>query len=260
MWQYVNDNTSGVIDLRTMTGASQAGVESYRSLPEGEYKIYFIDENSGLNDTANWLISEPINISVVATPGTSVTRSSSAYGNASMTVANNIMCEGGTLRVDYSASALVTFSSTKKPWIAMGKRLSGVNYYTHWAYTERNETSYKAFSPRSAYSSQGGAGEYKALKSGSYSLYYLFGDTIDTGYFYVEPIGINVAPSYTIGARVGGASIMNAADPYNIPTVSANVTVTDADVARGYITVSFDLSSLPANSHFYFNVNNVSLT
>ena len=260
-WQTTPKNTSGVIDLTVMPGLREDNsVLDYVHLPAGEYKIYFVDENAHQSNTTYWLHDEPINISIVNGDGngTTVTRSGAMNGNASISVSNTTFCVGGPVKVDYTANNLTVLVSDD-PWLAIGKRIGANDYYSHWAYTARTESSSKTFAPSNTNSPQADAAAYKSLPSGSYTIYYIDGSNINSGAFYTEPIGINIAPKYTVGATLGSTQLMSAEDPYALTSVSKKITVTDADVAKGYITVSFDLTSLPANTQYYFNVKNVSL-
>jgi hypothetical protein len=260
-WQTTPKNTSGVIDLTVMPGGREDNsVLNYVHLPAGEYKIYFVDENANQSNSNYWLHDEPINISIVNSDGngTTVTRSGAMNGNASISVSNTTFCVGGPVKVDYTANNLTVLSSDN-PWLAIGKRIGANDYYSHWAYTARTESGSKTFTSADTNNPQTNASAYRTFPSGSYTIYYLDGSNINSGAFYTEPIGINIAPKYTVGAKLGTTQLMSAEDPYALTSVSKKITVTDADVAKGYITVSFDLTSLPANTQYYFNVKNVSL-
>ena len=259
-WGSVTKNSSGSLDIRTLTGYAQdASVSEYITLPEGEYKIYFIDEGAEITNTKYWLISEPINISIVSedTQGTTVKRTGTgAYSNVSLSVMNNTICQGNDVVLKYTAGGLNY--NNDKPWVAIGKTISGKDYYSHWRYitSASGSTSFNASSSESA---QDEAASYKSLPVGSYKLYFLQGANLNSGVKYIEPIGINIAPKVTIGAKVGTTSVFSTSNPYDVNSISKNITVTAADVEAGYVTVSFDLSNLSANTLYYLTAQNISL-
>ena len=248
-----------------MTGTREDdSVLEYIWLEPGEYKIYLIDDSySGLTNKNYWLHNDPINISIVpnGTEKTTVVRSSTAHGSASISVSNNIFCQGAPIKFNYTASGLETPSG--KPWVCLSKNIvtsTGVfDYYTHWDYTLTDENSNREFTASNGNKAQDQVTSYKSLPVGSYKIHYINGSNLQKCIEYVEPIGINIAPAASIGAKLGGASIWNTSNPYDITSVKQAVTVTEADVAKGYITVEFDLSSLSANTLYYLNIQNVSM-
>ena len=74
-----------------------------------------------------------------------------------------------------------------------------------------------------------------------------------------EPVGINIAHAATFTAKLGDTSLLNTSKPYDINNLKKTVTVTEADVEKGYITVSFSFGSLKANSTYFFSVQDVAL-
>lgn len=267
-WEYVKGNSSGILDATIMTGAREDNsVQDYVWFPAGEYKIYFIDDSyAHVRNSSYWLHSDPINISIVpdTTVGTTVKREGNMYGKASLSVANNIFCKGANIAMTYTANSLTAPGASKvEPWVALAKTVcqsTGLfDYYTHWVYTDTTASGNIAFTATNGNSPQNEVKDYKSLPLGSYKIYYVHGSNLQTGIEYVEAIGINIAEAYTIKASVGSTSVLNTSNPYNINTVKKAITVTDADVAKGYITVSFDLSALAANTQYFLNVNSVSL-
>ena len=268
-WEYVQKNSSGIVDASIMQGLRQDdSLLNYVWLPAGEYKIYFIDESyDHLQNPSYWLHDEPINISIVPenSVGTTVTRSGSTYGSASVSVANNIFCQGANIALTYTANNLVnqSGSSDAEPWLAISKTIQEntgfFDYYTHWDYTGTTETGNKAFNASNGNSAQTQVSGYKSLPVGSYKIYYVCGSNLQTGLEYVEPIGINIAPAASLSAKLDSTSLLSTNSPYDISDVSNTVSVTDADVEKGYITVSFSFGSLSANTTYFLNVQNVSL-
>ena len=264
-WQYINKNGSGIVDIIAMTGTRQDDtVIDYIWLDPGEYKIYLIDDSySYLTDKNYWLHNDPINISIVpdGTEKTTVVRKGTAHGDATISVSNNIFCQGAPIKFNYTASGLETPSGD--PWLCLSKNIvtnTGVfDYYTHWVYTSTNANSSIEFNASNGNSAQDQVTSYKSLPVGSYKIHYVNGSNLQDCIEYVEPIGINIAPAASIGAKLGGASIWSTSNPYDIASVKQAVTVTEADVAKGYITVEFDLSSLSANTLYYLNIQNVSM-
>ena len=271
-WEYVEANYSYALNAAAMTGQREDNtVKSYVNLPAGEYKIYFIAGGAAnTRDKSYWLLNEPINISIVAkgSTGTKITRSGTAYGSASLTVGNNIFRQGESIYASYTASNLKTPYSTYQPWIAMSKTFvegSSMNdYYTHWYYTKTTENGTVRFDKNSGNYAQGGVSvnveAYRTLPEGSYKIHYVNGPSFQDCVNYVEPIGINIAPVVTLNASIGGASVLSTDDSYDYQTVNKTINVTESDVARGYITVSFSFGSLKANTNYYLTVNSVSLT
>ena len=265
-YEYVDKNTSGVLDVSAMTGSKEdASLASYVWLPAGEYRLYFIDESYKNNRNKDyWLHDDPISISIVpeSTVGTTVSRSGSTYGSATISVENNIFCQGASIAIKYVASGLTAPSGTAKPWVAIAKTINEgtgfFDYYTHWAYTETTESGTKSFSASSVNSPQDKVASYKSLPEGSYKIYYVNGGNLQTGIEYTEPIGINIAPAATLKASLGGTSILSTSNPYNISNVKKTVTVTDADLEAGYITVSFSFESLKTNTTYFLNVQDIS--
>jgi hypothetical protein len=100
---------------------------------------------------------------------------------------------------------------------------------------------------------------YRSLPEGSYKIHYVNGKTFQNCVNYVEPIGINVAPVVTLKASVGGTSVLNSDDCYDNQYVNSTISVTEADVANGYVTVKFTFVSLKASTNYYLTVDNVSL-
>ena len=271
-WEYVEANYSYALNAAAMTGQREDNtVKSYVNLPAGEYKIYFIAGGAAnTRNTKYWLLNEPINISIVekGSTGTKVTRSGTAYGSASLTVGNNIFRQGESIYASFTASNLKTPYSTYQPWIAMSKTFvegSSMNdYYTHWYYTKTTDSGSCRFDKNSGNYAQGGVSvnveAYRTLPEGSYKIHYVNGPSFQDCVNYVEPIGINIAPVVTLNASVGGASVLSTDDSYDYQTVNKTINVTESDVARGYITVSFSFGSLKANTNYYLTVNSVSLT
>ena len=271
-WEYVEANYSYALNAAAMTGQREDNtVKSYVNLPAGEYKIYFIAGGAAnTRDKSYWLLNEPINISIVAkgSTGTKITRSGTAYGSASLTVGNNIFRAGESIYASFTASNLQTPYSSYQPWIGMSKTFvesSGMNdYYTHWYYTKTTENGTVRFDKNSGNYAQGGVSvnveAYRTLPEGSYKIHYVNGPSFQDCVNYVEPIGINVAPVVTLNASIGGTSVLSTDDSYDYQTVNKTINVTESDVARGYITVSFSFGSLKANTNYYLTVNSVSLT
>ena len=271
-WEYVEANYSYALNAAAMTGQREDNtVKSYVNLPAGEYKIYFIAGGAAnTRDKNYWLLNEPINISIVpkGSTGTKITRSGTAYGSASLTVGNNIFRQGESIYASYTASNLQTPYSSYQPWIGMSKTFvesSGMNdYYTHWYYTKTTDSGSCRFDKNSGNYAQGGVSvnveAYRTLPEGSYKIHYVNGPSFQDCVNYVEPIGINVAPVVTLNASVGGTSVLSTDDSYDYQTVNKTINVTESDVARGYITVSFSFGSLKANTNYYLTVNSVSLT
>ena len=271
-WEYVEANYSYALNAAAMTGQREDNtVKSYVNLPAGEYKIYFIAGGAAnTRDKSYWLLNEPINISIVpkGSTGTKITRSGTAYGSASLTVGNNIFRTGESIYASFTASNLKTPYSTYQPWIAMSKTFvesSGMNdYYTHWYYTKTTENGTVRFDKNSGNYAQGGIAAnteaYRSLPEGSYKIHYVNGPTFQDCVNYVEPIGINIAPVVTLNASVGGASVLSTDDSYDNQTVNKTINVTEADVEKGYVTISFSFGSLKANTNYYLTVNSVSLT
>ena len=264
-YEYIKKNESGIVDITAMTGSRQDdSVLDYIWLDPGEYKIYLIDDSYySLTNKDYWLHNDPINISIVpdGTEKTTVVRSSTAHGSASISVSNNIFCQGAPVKFNYTASGLATPNG--KPWLCLSKNIvtsTGVfDYYTHWDYTLTDENSNRSFTASNGNSAQDQVTSYKSLPVGSYKIHYISGSNLQNCIEYVEPIGINIAPAASIGAKLGGTSIWSTSNPYDITSVKQAVTVTEADVAKGYITVEFDLSSLSADTLYYLNIQNVSM-
>ena len=107
-WEYLEKNTSGIIDASLMTGVRQDNsVLDYVWLPVGEYTIYFIDDSyANLQNSNYWLHDSPIYISIVPddNAGTTVTSKGSTYGSASISVKNNIFCQGEDIVINYIAN------------------------------------------------------------------------------------------------------------------------------------------------------------
>ena len=271
-WEYVEANYSYALNAAAMTGQREDNtVKSYVNLPAGEYKIYFIAGGAAnTRDKNYWLLNEPINISIVpkGSTGTKITRSGTAYGSASLTVGNNIFRQGESIYASFTASNLKTPYSSYQPWIGMSKTFvesSGMNdYYTHWYYTKTTDSGSCRFDKNSGNYAQGGVSvnveAYRTLPEGSYKIHYVNGPSFQDCVNYVEPIGINIAPVVTLNASVGGTSVLSTDDSYDYQTVNKTINVTESDVARGYITVSFSFGSLKANTNYYLTVNSVSLT
>lgn len=277
-WEYVRKNSEGVLDATLMTGARQEdNLLQYVVFPAGEYKIYFIDENALLSDRNNWLHSEPIFVTVLPKgfTNTKVTRSGTIHGNTTISTSNNLFCAGSQINVSYTATNLFANFSTK-PWIAMAKWLpehrsgSGQSeiyytegyYYHHWQYIEKTGSGTVSFTPSNA-SAQTYATSYKSLPEGSYAIHCITGSPIDNISWCTSAtdyIGINLAPQYTIKANVGSASILNTTDTYGTNTTKKDITVTDTDVANGYVTVRFTFGSLDLGVPYYFNLQDVKFT
>ena len=271
-WEYVEWNYTNAFNVRAMTGQREDDtVKSYVGLPAGEYKLYFISPGTAnTRDTSHWLLDEPINISIVpkGSVGTTVTRNGTAYGNASLSIANNIFVNGESVYVNFVANNLNTTAyPSYQPWVAISKTFavnSGLyDYYTHWYYTETTHTGAFRFDSTSGNYPQGGVSvnvePYRILPEGSYKIHYVNGSDLQSCVNYVEPIGINVAPMVTLNASVGGVSVLSTDDSYDYQTVNKTINVTEADVAKGYVTVSFSFESLKANTNYYLTVNSVSL-
>ena len=270
-WEYVEANYSYALNAAAMTGQREDDtVKSYVNLPAGQYKIYFIEGGAGnTRNTKYWLLSEPINISIVAkgSTGTKVTSSGTAYGSASLTVGNNIFRQGESVYVSFTASGLKTPYSNYQPWVGISKTfdISGTmqDYYTHWYYTNTTQSGTFRFDSGTGNYAQGGVSvnveAYRTLPEGSYKIHYANGSHLQSCVSYVEPIGINVAPMVTLMASVGGTSVLNTDDAYDNQYVDTTINVTEADVVNGYVTVSFSFQSLKTNTNYYLTVNNVSL-
>lgn len=270
-WEYVEANHSYALNAAAMTGQREDDtVKSYIDLPAGEYKIYFIAGGAAnTRNTSYWLLSEPINISIVpkGSTGTKVTRSGTAYGSASLTVENNIFRQGESVYVSFTANGLQTPYSNYQPWVGVSKTfdINGTmqDYYTHWYYTNTTQSGTFRFDSGTGNYAQGGVSvnveQYRTLPEGSYKIHYANGSHLQSCVSYVEPIGINVAPMVTLNASVGGTSVLSTDDSYDYQTVNKTINVTEADVEKGYVTVSFSFDSLKANTNYYLTVNNVSL-
>ena len=267
-YQYVTKNGSGVLDATLMTGNKEDNsVKDYVWLPAGEYKLYLIDDSySNTRNKSYWLHDDPINISIVpeTNVGTTVTSSGSKYGSASVSVKNNIFCQGADIVINYTTNNLTAPNGTLQPWLAIAKTISKstgfFDYYTHWDYIPATGSNTLKFNASSVNNPQSDVASYKSLPIGSYRIYCLNGSNLQSGTDYIdEPLGINIAPAATLGAKVGSTSILNTSSPYDISSVNKTVTVTDADVETGYITVSFNFGSLTANTTYFLNVQNVSL-
>ena len=266
-WEYVEWNYTNALNVKAMTGQREDDtVKAYVGLPAGEYKLYFISPGTAnVRDTSHWLLNEPINISIVpkGSVGTTVTRNGTAYGSASLSVANNIFVNGDSIYTSFVANGLKTPYSSYKPWIAVSKTLSTSSgfkdYYTHWYYTDTTHTSMFRFDSTSGLDPQAEVKQYETLPEGSYKIHYVNGSDLQNCVNYVEPIGINVAPAANLNAQFGSTSLFSTNDPYDITKVEKTITVTDDDVAKGYITVSFGFGSLKAGIDYFLTVNNVSL-
>ena len=270
-WEYVEANYSYALNAAAMTGQREDNtVKSYVDLPAGQYKIYFIEGGAAnTRNTKYWLLSEPINISIVAkgSTGTKVTSSGTAYGSASLTVGNNIFRQGESVYVSFTANNLKTPYSDYQPWVGLSKTfdISGTmqDYYTHWDYTNTTDNGTFRFDSGTGNYAQGSVSvnveAYRSLPEGSYKIHYVNGPTFQDCINYVEPIGINVAPKATLNASVGNKSVLSTDNPYDNKFVDETITVTEADVTNGYVTVSFSFGSLKANTNYYLTVNNVSL-
>ena len=267
-WEYVEWNYTNALNVKAMTGQREDDtVKAYVGLPAGEYKLYFISPGTAnVRDTSHWLLNEPINISIVpkGSVGTTVTRNGTAYGSASLSVTNNILAQGESIYTSFSAKGLNTSYSGDRPWVAVSKTLSTnsgfYDYYTHWYYTEATHTGMFRFDSTSGnYPENQSLESYRSLPAGSYKIHYVNGSNLKDCVNYVEPIGINIAPKATLNASVGGTSILSTTDPYDITSVNKTITVTEADAARGYVTVSFTFGSLKAGIDYFLTVNNVSL-
>lgn len=270
-WEYVEANYSYALNAAAMTGQREDNtVKSYVNLPAGEYKIHFIAGGAAnTRDKTYWLLSEPINISIVAkgSTGTKVTRSGTAYGSASLTVGNNIFRQGESIYVSFTASGLQTPYSNYQPWVGVSKTfdINGTmqDYYTHWYYTDTTQSGTFKFDSGTGNYAQGGVSvdveQYRTLPEGSYKIHYANGSHLQSCVSYVEPIGINVAPMVTLKASVGGTSVLNSDDCYDNQYVNSTISVTEADAANGYVTVKFTFVSLKASTNYYLTVDNVSL-
>ena len=270
-WEYVEANCSYSLNAAAMTGQREDNtVKSYINLPAGEYKIHFIAGGAAnTRNTKYWLLSEPINISIVekGSNGTTVTRSGTAYGSASLTVANNIFVQGESVYIDFTANNLKTPYSNYQPWVGISKTfdISGTmqDYYTHWDYTNTTQNGTFKFDSSTGNYAQGGVSvnveAYRTLPEGSYKVHYANGSDFQDCINYVEPIGINVAPKATLNASVGNKSVLSTDNPYDNKFVDETITVTEADAANGYVTVSFSFGSLKAATDYFLTVDNVSL-
>ena len=268
-WGYIEKNTSGIVDARLLPGVRQdESLLDYVWLPVGEYKIYFIDDSyANLQNPEYWLHDEPICISIVPEDnvGTTVTRSSSAYGNATISVANNIFCQGANVVFKYTANNLKNQSggAATDPWLALAKTIKDgtgfYDYYTHWDYTNATDSATKEFNASNGNSAQTQVTSYKSLPVGSYKIYYVHGSNLQSCINYVDPIGINIVNGATLKAKLGSTSLLNTNSPYDISAVKKDITVTEADVEKGYVTVSFSFASLQTNTTYFLNVQNVSL-
>ena len=270
-WEYVEANYSYALNAAAMTGQREDNtVKSYVNLPAGEYKIYFIEGGAAnTRNTKYWLLNEPINISIVekGSTGTKVTRSGTAYGSASLTVGNNIFRQGESVYVSFTANNLKTPYSNYQPWVGVSKTfdINGTmqDYYTHWYYTDTTQSGTFRFDSGTGNYAQGGVSvnveAYRTLPEGSYKIHYANGSHLQSCVSYVEPIGINVAPLATLNASISGSSVLNTSDPYDIQSVSEAITVTDEDIARGYVTLSFCFGALSSNTNYFLSVNDVSL-
>jgi hypothetical protein len=270
-WEYVEANYTSILNAAAMTGQREDdSVASYVNLPAGEYKLHFI--TAGGMDTrksSNWLIGEPINISIVGknSIGTTVTRSGSTYGNASLTVKNNIFVQGESVLVDFIANGLKINYAEYSPWVGISKTFEVNNafydYYTHWYYTETTQSGTFAFRHDTGNYAQGSVPvnveAYRTLPAGSYKIHYVNGPSFLNCSSYLEAIGINVAPLATLNASISGSSVLNTSDPYDIQSVSEAITVTDEDIAKGYVTLSFCFGALSSNTNYFLSVNDVSL-
>ena len=269
-WDYIPKNTSGIVDARLLPGVRQdESLLDYVWLPVGEYKIYFIDDSySNLQNPEYWLHDEPICISIVPenSVGTTVTRSSLDYGDASISVANNIFCQGANVVLKYTANNLKNQSggAATEPWLAIAKTVKDgtgfYDYYTHWDYTKATETGTREFNASNGNSAQTQVNSYKSLPVGSYKIYYVHGSSLQSCINYVEPIGINIVNGATLKAKLGSTSLLNTNSPYDISNVEKDITVTEADVEKGYVTVSFSFASLQSNTTYFLNVQNISLS
>ena len=266
-WEYVEWNYTNALNVKAMTGQREDDtVKAYVGLPAGEYKLYFISPGTAnVRDTSHWLLNEPINISIVpkGSVGTTVTRNGTAYGSASLSVTNNILAQGESIYTSFSAKGLNTSYSGGRPWIAVSKTLSTSSgfkdYYTHWYYTDTTHTSMFRFDSTSGLDPQTEVKQYGPLPEGSYKIHFVNGPSLQDCINYVEPIGINIAPKATLNASVNGTTLLTTNKPYDITPVNRTITVTEADAARGYVTVSFTFGSLKAGIDYFLTVNNVSL-
>jgi hypothetical protein len=239
-------------------------VLDYVWLPVGEYKIYFIDDAyANLQNSNYWLHDSPIYISIVPddNAGTTVTSKGSTYGSASISVKNNIFCQGADIVITYLANNLTTPNGD--PWVAISKTIqqsTGLfDYYTHWAYTAKTDSGTVTYNKNTGNSPQDEVSSYKSLPIGGYKVHYVNGSNLISGINYVEPIGINITNAATLKATIGSTSLLNSDTPYDINKVQKTINVTAADVEKGYVTVSFSFSSLNTNVDYYLNVQNVSL-
>ena len=271
-WDYIPKNTSGIVDARLLPGVRQDDtLLNYVWLPVGEYKIYFIDDAyANLQNPEFWLHDDPICISIVPedSVGTTVTRTGTAYGSASLTVANNIFVQGESVYIDFTANNLKTPYSNYQPWVGISKTfdISGTmqDYYTHWDYTNTTQNGTFKFDSGTGNYAQGSVSvnveAYRTLPEGSYKIHYVNGPTFQDCINYVEPIGINIVNGATLKAKLGSTSLLNTNSPYDISAVKKDITVTEADVEKGYVTVSFSFASLQTNTTYFLNVQNISLS
>ena len=258
-WTYVQKNAAGTINLREAEGGRQNMDNTllpYVYLPAGDYKIYFVDENEALTTKAMHLLDEPISIYIMPenSKGTTVKSSGTAHGNASISLPTNTFIKGNPIPITYTAENLQS-----DPWLAIGKHIGDADYYTHWAYTEGNPSGTLSFNATNGNSAQPEATQYKALNPGNYAAYYLYGADLTKGTHYLEQIGFNITDSRNFGAKIGSKSILSTSDPYSISEISKTVEVTEADVEKGYITITFDFSAFEGSTYYYFNLQNFNM-
>lgn len=258
-WTYVQKNAAGTINLREAEGGRQNMDDTllpYVYLPAGDYKIYFVDENEALTTKAMHLLDEPISIYIMPenSKGTTVKSSGTAHGNASISLPTNTFIKGTSIPITYTAQNL-----TDRPWLAIGKHIGDADYYSHWTYTDDSPSGTLSFNATNGNSPQDEAAQYKALNPGNYAVYYLYGSNLKDGTHYLEQIGFNITDSRNFSAKIGSKSILSTTDPYAISNVSKTVEVTEDDVEKGYITITFDFSEFEGNTYYYINVANLSM-
>ena len=197
----------------------------------GSYKIYFIDNDKGLADTSAYL-ADPIIITVLSEDMFEPFKKVSNIGTThAVTIPKRVFILGE--EIDFSVEHS-TYYNSKRPWVCITP--VGATDHDPWSWTDAD----KEPLPTSGES------------VGRYNFYYLVGDSLivdNKKIFTSIPINIldpNLFENVTISGTVNGTALPSVTQS-GFPRgdrVSATVTVTEADVQRGYVEINYSLANI----------------
>ena len=203
----------------------------------GVYKIYFVDANGTRGDTSKYL-AEPITLVVlndeVFKP---CTKSSTLGTNHALTLEKRVFTVGE--KISYKVDGNI-YHASLRPWVAITHTNS--YEYKDWSWAD------VANDPIAT----------TGLAAGRYKIYYLVGNgstvtNSDSKWFVYEDVYLidnNSLHTATVSGTVNGTALptfTQSSLPYG-NKVDQDITVTEEDVARGYVEIDYSLTGLPLGS------------